>query len=242
MVTPRPEDQGPSTALLPGDIYDFLSALDRRRARYFATGSSEPVRMDPFRNSHAPSSASRETRRSSACSSIFDSARSLSSMSSVSSGPQLPCEFAEYYYCEETFDLNNIDDWVQHICGHHLTWRLPKDCVCWFCDAVVFHAVDDTADERERNFRARMHHIAQHFGHGATISDIRPDFYLLEHLRDTGLITERGFRILKDWHEAPQPKGGINSEEPAPRAYDRGVAVEVRYRRGRERWQMVRQQ
>ncbi|KAM0461736.1 hypothetical protein ACHAO4_000921 [Trichoderma viride] len=156
--------------------------------------------------------------------------------------PQLPCEFAGYAYCEETFDLNNIDDWVEHICGDHLFWRLPRDCICWFCDDAVFHAVDGTVDERERNFRARMHHIAHHFGRDATISDIRPDFYLLDHLRDTGLISERDFRFHKDWHEAPQPKGGINSEEPAPRTYDRGVAVEVKYRRGRERRQMIRQQ
>lgn len=86
-----------------------------------------------------------------------------------------------------------------------------------------------------------MHHIAHHFGRDATISDIRPDFYLLDHLRDTGLIAERDFRTLKDWHEAPQPKGGINSEEPAPSTYDRGVAVEIKYRRGREHRQMVRQ-
>lgn len=85
-----------------------------------------------------------------------------------------------------------------------------------------------------------MHHIAGHFGHGATISEIRPDFYLLDHLRNIGLVSETNFRMYKEWHEAPQPRGGINSEEPAPGAYDRGVAVEVKCRRGRERQQMVR--
>lgn len=137
------------------------------------------------------------------------------------------------------FNLNNVDDWIQH-CGDHLLWRLPKDCSCWFCDDAIFHAVDNTADELERNFRARMHHIAYHFGHDATVIDIRPDFYLLNHLLNNGLIAEKDFRIHKDWHEAPQPKGGINSEEPAPSTYGRGVAVEIKYRRGRERRQMVR--
>ncbi|KAL6887001.1 hypothetical protein GGI43DRAFT_270808 [Trichoderma evansii] len=235
MVTPRREEQRPSTALQPEDIYGFLSDLYQRRTRYMATGSSEPIHIDPCRKPHALSSASGETRRSSVCSSVFDSDGSSSSMS-----PQLPCEFCGYDDCEETFDLNNIGDWVQHICGHHLLWRLPSVCICWFCDDAVFHAADETAGERERNYRARMHHIADHFGHGATTSEIRPDFYFLDHLRDIGLVSERNFRIYKDWHEAPQPKGGINSEEPTLCACGQEMAVEVMYRRGRECRRLVR--
>ncbi|PTB41270.1 hypothetical protein M441DRAFT_68315 [Trichoderma asperellum CBS 433.97] len=240
MATPRPEEQWPSTARLAEDIYGFLSDLHRRKTRYMATGSSEPIHIDLGRKPHALSSANGETRRSSVCSSVFDSERSLSSMSSVSPGPQLPCEFYGYDDCEETFDLNNVNDWVQHICGHHLIWRLPRDCICWFCDDAVFRTVNETADEREHNYRARMHHIADHYARGATTSDIRPDFYFLDHLRDIGLVSERNFRIYKDWHEAPQPKGGIHSKEPAPCAYHQEVAVEVKWRRGRERRQMVR--
>ncbi|KAH8125438.1 hypothetical protein ACSS6W_010552 [Trichoderma asperelloides] len=241
MATPRPDEQRPSTARLAEDIYGFLSDLYRGKTScYMATGSSEPIHIDLCRKPHAVSSASGETRRSSVCSSVFDSERSLSSMSSVSPGPQLPCEFYGYDDCEETFDLNNVNGWVQHICGHHLIWRLPRDCICWFCDDAVFRTVDETADEREHNYRARMHHIADHYARGATTSDIRPDFYFLDHLRDIGLVSERNFRIYKDWHEAPQPKGGINSKEPAPCAYHQEVAVEVKWRRGRERRQMVR--
>ncbi|KAL6906954.1 hypothetical protein GGI43DRAFT_247445 [Trichoderma evansii] len=174
------------------------------------------------------------TRRSSVCSSASDPYGTSSSMSVVSSSPQLPCEFYGYENCEETFDLNSFDDWVQHICGHHLRWRLPRYCICWFCDDAVFHAVDETADEREHNYRARMHHIADHFGHGATMSEIRPDFYFLDHLRDIGLVSERNFQACKAWHEAPLPKGGINSEGPAPDAYNQEMVIEVKYRRGRE--------
>ncbi|KAL7921546.1 hypothetical protein ACQKWADRAFT_121723 [Trichoderma austrokoningii] len=236
MVTPQPGDQTPPTAVSADDIYGFLSDLHRKKIRYAATGSSEPVHIERSRQPPVLSSASSETRRSS----VFDLGRSLSSMSSVSSGPQLPCEFIGYNDCEETFDLDNVDDWVQHVCGHHLAWRLPRDCVCWFCDVPVFHAVEDTADERERNFRARMHHIAGHFGQGVTIADIRPDFYFLDHLRDIGLVSERDFWLYKEYHEAPQPREGINSEEPAPHAYHRGLVVEVKWRRGRERRQLIR--
>jgi hypothetical protein len=80
-----------------------------------------------------------------------------------------------------------------------------------------------------------MRHIAEHFFQGATVEGMRADFPFLDHLRNNGLISERAYIIARDWHEAPQPRGGINTKRPSSSAYQgvTRVVVEVKSRRGR---------
>ncbi|KAM0256503.1 hypothetical protein ACHAQJ_004914 [Trichoderma viride] len=220
MVTPQPGKQGPSAPVSPKSIYDFLSDFQQGKIRLVATGSSEPIDMEPNEGPHVLTAPSGETRRSS----VFDPTGSSSSTSSVLPLPRLPCEFDQYDDCEETFDLNNVEDWVHHIDSVHLGGILPMNCICWFCDDGDFRAVNGTMHERQRNYTARMRHIADHY-HQATTRDIRPDFDFLDHLHNNGLISEREFDIARNFHEAPQPRDGINTVKPAPSVSQR-VAVE----------------
>ncbi|KAL7909956.1 hypothetical protein GGI35DRAFT_349710 [Trichoderma velutinum] len=167
-------------------------------------------------------------------SSIFDSAESSSSKSSVLPGQRLPCEFYWYGNCEETFDLRDIDGWVDHVAAHHLDLILPRKSCCWFCDEVVFDAQPETQQQCRLCYTDRMHHIADHYRRGATIADVRPDFHFLHHLWINGLISEESFQRAKNFHEAPQPRNGINSVPTALRV-DRGAVIEVTSRPQRRR-------
>ncbi|PKK51257.1 hypothetical protein CI102_2775, partial [Trichoderma harzianum] len=152
-----------------------------------------------------------------------------SSMTSVSPSQQLPCEFYWYGDCKETFDLHDIDGWVDHVAAYHLNMILPSKSCCWFCDKVVFHAQPVTQQQCRLRFTDRMHHIADHYRRGATLADVRPDFDFLDHLRINDLISGGSFQRARHYHETPQPKNGINST-PLNSRLDRGAVIEVRSR------------
>ncbi|KAL6691976.1 hypothetical protein J3F84DRAFT_146640 [Trichoderma pleuroticola] len=225
------------------DITRFLEELEETRIRSTVIGSSEFGQLEqrqetPRRVSissqhrrrrrpepHVMSITSGDTRRSS----IFDSVESSSSISSALPGQRLPCEFYWYGNCEETFDLRDIDGWVDHVAVHHLDMILPSKSCCWFCDEVVFHAQPETQQQCRLRYTDRMHHIAGHYRRGATLADVRPDFDFLDHLHINGLISEGSFQRARNFHEAPQPKNGINSVPTVSRV-DRGAVIEVRSR------------
>ncbi|PTB61813.1 hypothetical protein BBK36DRAFT_1190443 [Trichoderma citrinoviride] len=238
---------------LTEDVYGFLQEHQEKKVRSTAVGSSEYTHLDLLpkaqryaftlsedsrshpSETHVSSVVSGETRRSS----IFDQPGYSSSTSSVLPGRQrrLPCEFYWYGDCEETFDLHDIDGWVRHVADRHLDMMLPANCKCWFCDDWVFRAEPDTVQERQLCYTDRMHHIADHYRHGARTIDVRPDFDFLDHLWEHDLISRGDFQYIKDFHEAPQPRHGINPMPAAPGSRSSAavaVAVEVRPRhRGR---------
>ncbi|EHK18714.1 uncharacterized protein TRIVIDRAFT_66752 [Trichoderma virens Gv29-8] len=216
---------------LTEDIYRFLQELEENKIRSTATGSSEftPLRVRPETPRRA-SISSQDARRlpetdvlsitsgETPRSSIFDPIESSSSISSVLPGQRLPCEFYWYDDCEQTFDLRDIDGWVDHVATHHLHMMLPNKCCCWFCDEIVFRARPNNPQQHWLCYTERMHHIAGHYRRGATINDVRPDFYFLHHLWVNRLITRESFQRAKNFHEAPQPKHGIHSVPEAPSA------------------------
>ncbi|KAL7955454.1 hypothetical protein V8C34DRAFT_291554 [Trichoderma compactum] len=206
------------------DINRFLEQLEETRIRSTVTGSSDFQLETPRRRpeAHVMSITSGETHHYS----IFDPVESSSSISSVLPGQRLPCEFYWYGNCEETFDLRDIDGWVDHIAVHHLDMVMPSKSCCWFCDEVVFHAEPETQQQCRLCYTDRMHHIAGHYRRGATLADVRPDFDFLNHLRINNLISEGSFQRARNFHEAPQPKNGINSVPPVSRV-DRGAVIEV---------------
>ncbi|KAL6889890.1 hypothetical protein HDV57DRAFT_346895 [Trichoderma longibrachiatum] len=246
MAAPRQEP-------LLEDIYGFLQGHQEKKFRSTATGSSEYTHLELFpkaprdaltlsedsrshpSETHVSSVASGETRRSS----IFDTPGYSSSTSSVLPGRQqrLPCEFFWYGDCEETFGLHDINGWVHHVATQHLDMILPTKCKCWFCDEWVFLAEPEDFQQRDLCYTARIHHIAEHYRQGAMTTDVRPDFDFLDHLWENDLISRRDFQYMKDYHEAPQPRNGINPIPTAPSARSTvavAVAVEVRPRhRGR---------
>ncbi|RGP76037.1 hypothetical protein FLONG3_5428 [Fusarium longipes] len=118
----------------------------------------------------------------------------------------LVCEFVRYTGCNATFDPNDEGGWIEHIVTFHLGNVFPAVCVCWFCDRE-FMASSYNQSDTEACYQKRMHHIAKHFRRGVTERQIRPDFYLLDHLHNYGLINEETFQREKMHHEAPQMSG-----------------------------------
>ncbi|KAF5025001.1 hypothetical protein F66182_2952 [Fusarium sp. NRRL 66182] len=145
-------------------------------------------------------------------SSCFDrptvQASSVASASRQSQQPAaaspLVCEFIGFESCNAVFDWDDEAGWIAHIANYHLNNIFPGVCVCWFCDHKQFRAASPSQADAEACYRKRMHHIAKHFRDGLSWEDMRPDFFLLNHLRAHGLVREDMFQAATEYHEAPQ--------------------------------------
>ncbi|KAI0182440.1 hypothetical protein EV127DRAFT_320028, partial [Xylaria flabelliformis] len=116
----------------------------------------------------------------------------------------LPCEFAGYGSCEQTFDLNDVNNWIEHIISVHLQEKLPKVAICWFCDDYVFDY--KKVGDRRVNFENRMHHIYEHILHERlTAHHMRPDHHMNTHLQKYGLVPEHAHRVVRRYADVPQP-------------------------------------
>ncbi|KAI1127226.1 hypothetical protein F5Y10DRAFT_266299 [Nemania abortiva] len=124
---------------------------------------------------------------------------------SVNSNLALPCEFAAFHGCDQSFGLYAVDNWIEHIISHHLEGYLPAECVCWFCDEFVFRSRNDS--DRWMNFERRMRHISNHITEdGYTVHDIRPDFYMLDHIYKHNLIDTTVYTASRRYTEVPEPR------------------------------------
>ncbi|OTB04151.1 hypothetical protein M426DRAFT_164088 [Hypoxylon sp. CI-4A] len=117
----------------------------------------------------------------------------------------LPCEFVGYASCSVAFNYNETDAWVEHIVADHLQDKLPGKAVCWFCDTYLFDAKASQINDRRMNFHFRMEHIREHILDGMTANDIRPDFYMLEHLNRHNLIPKAVYDYAKQYQEINLP-------------------------------------
>ncbi|KND92668.1 hypothetical protein TOPH_02702 [Tolypocladium ophioglossoides CBS 100239] len=127
----------------------------------------------------------------------------------------LPCEFRELSLCSTGFALDDVEPWIEHIIAEHLNWDFPRHCICWFCDHE-FQAASELQEDKEKAYRRRMHHIAQHFQNGKTTFDIRPDFHFLNHAYDHYLIQEDVFQREKGKSELLPPRDMIFANHPHP--------------------------
>ncbi|KAI1166435.1 hypothetical protein F5B18DRAFT_607227 [Nemania serpens] len=154
--------------------------------------------LHPSTRTHRPCSASSISQYS-ASNSVFSRTGALSVATAMSRAsedtPQdaatgsLPCEFVSYSKCEQIFDIDDFDSWIEHIVSVHLRYKLPKTCICWFCDDEVFNSKNGS---RELNFRRRMWHIRDHIlRQGLTPHNIRPDHHLNKHLWENKAYTGR---------------------------------------------------
>ncbi|KAF4336507.1 hypothetical protein FBEOM_9639 [Fusarium beomiforme] len=182
-------------------------------ASYYA-----PSLMLSERDSNGPPTQSMSTASSSTfVSSCFDRPTPQTSLVyteplpiAPSSQPQpyvspslLTCEFLGFGDCEVMFDLNDESRWISHIADVHLRNIYPTVCICWFCDRDFRTSSTSQADARAC-YRKRMHHIAKHFRNGFSGSQMRPDFYLVDHLYQNGLIDEFMYARAKAYHEASE--------------------------------------
>ncbi|KAI1471184.1 uncharacterized protein F4812DRAFT_169596 [Daldinia caldariorum] len=118
---------------------------------------------------------------------------------------RLPCEFIGLG-CNETFSFNEVDAWTEHVITDHLGNKLPSIVACWFCDTWRFDCnTPNIGGDQRYNFDLRMNHIYEHFLDGKSVHDIRPDFYMIEHLGKNGLVATTTYHYLKRWNDVPCP-------------------------------------
>ncbi|KAI0855502.1 hypothetical protein F4860DRAFT_32946 [Xylaria cubensis] len=116
----------------------------------------------------------------------------------------LPCEFVGYGGCDQTFALDDVNSWIEHIVTVHLQEKLPKVVICWFCDDYTFDY--KKAGDRRVNFNNRMWHIREHILHERlTAHHMRPDHHLNTHLQKYGLVPEHAYHAVRRYTEVPQP-------------------------------------
>ena len=165
-----------------------------------AGSSQRYFRIDP------PTSQPSETNKTSPSQSSQFSESALTSLTTPSTfyqpGP-LPCEFAGFTDCQATFRIDDLQSWATHIAVAHLAYQYPRVSLCWFCDEVQFDAVSDNEHIRKLVFMGRLAHIRQHFVDGPP-GPIRPDFYLLDHLKKCDLIGDELFEKAKEYNELPE--------------------------------------
>ncbi|KAJ9141972.1 hypothetical protein NKR23_g7571 [Pleurostoma richardsiae] len=145
----------------------------------------------------------------------------------------LPCEFHYLKRCNVRFSAEDVERWIEHIAGH-MHHRFPEHTMCWFCDDFEFPASEFLGDTRDA-FSKRMCHIRDHLvEEGRKVTDIRPDFPLLKHLYEQGIVTEEEYQYYTSFTENPfafpaaEDEGGSGSEA--------GPAIaEVSSRRDREK-------
>ncbi|AEO61927.1 hypothetical protein MYCTH_96554 [Thermothelomyces thermophilus ATCC 42464] len=123
-------------------------------------------------------------------------------LSTATPGQTLWCEFGELLGCAATFRLDDEAGWIEHHVDH-LKNKFPKQLVCWFCDHVPF--VAGRPNEAFANFVERMQHIREHIlgDHRLTSESMRPDFHLVRHLYQNGLLGESRYRQAMSYSELP---------------------------------------
>ncbi|KAK8107775.1 uncharacterized protein PG998_009788 [Apiospora kogelbergensis] len=148
--------------------------------------------------------------------------------------PVLPCEYARLGLCTAIFGPDETQIWWEHIAGSHLQWVMPHHCICWFCDQE-FSSKDIGVDPNE-NFTLRLEHIRGHIiEEGYTDSDMRPDYFLLEHMYRHGLLPEIHYRRAREVEEGPSTSGIVDHDyKPPERRRQKELESRVIHDNGKE--------
>lgn len=124
------------------------------------------------------------------------------------------CEFSALLSCPATFRLDDEARWIDHHAAH-LRDRFPRTLMCWFCDHVPFVAATSSFSSSSinrnnnaaaaANFDLRMRHIRSHIFDDPrlTSEDTRPDFHVVQHLWEEGLLEEGAYRHAMAYDETP---------------------------------------
>lgn len=122
-------------------------------------------------------------------------------------GYSLPCEFA-ILGCELRFDPGHRDHWISHSISHFGGFPPPSLGICTFCDNenARFRAQRDS----DSSWRERLIHIASHYENFELRETSRPDYYLLDYLLQTKLITEGDYKHAIQFTERPRCDGLVD--------------------------------
>jgi hypothetical protein len=117
----------------------------------------------------------------------------------AAAGPRLPCEFAGYHSCGESYQPAHWDLWIRH-CLEHYQGRIPVQVLCWYCDERFVSRSRHPTRLRE-NYAVRMEHIYHHIvNEGLNENMQRCDYGLVQHLYTNELITQQMYEhVRNEW-------------------------------------------
>ncbi|KAK0639703.1 hypothetical protein B0T16DRAFT_297714, partial [Cercophora newfieldiana] len=120
------------------------------------------------------------------------------------------CEFRGLLDCKATFHLGDDRGWIDHHAVEHLGGEFPRRLVCWFCDdfgdAFSVPTNSKTLDtDLKENFELRMAHVREHIlSDDLTLDQMRPDFYMVEHLYRHNLMDGISYKSAMHYTEVPE--------------------------------------
>lgn len=162
----------------------------------------------PSRTLSSTSTVSRSSRISNTSSQRSSASTALSSAPSVGPIPpppvfnyNFPCEFGTLG-CQVSFDPPEKEHWISHAITHFNTFSPPRKAVCIFCDDIFRIQTDARSMWRER-----LMHIASHYENLEQHGTSRPDYFLLDYLKDTKLLSIEDYKYAIQFSERPQVDG-----------------------------------
>lgn len=149
----------------------------------------------------------------------------------------IPCIFQDILACQH-INFDDPDSWSKHVIGHFGPGGPPPHALCIFCDKSFENENAVTC------WNVYLDHINEHFRDGRAL-DRRPDFRVLEYLRDKRMITEDGYDFFCRGSERPkvpglipldcEPKEIIAKKREKEAASNRIIVSDPRRIRGQQR-------
>ncbi|CCF33340.1 hypothetical protein CH063_05552 [Colletotrichum higginsianum] len=135
----------------------------------------------------------------------------------------LHCEFQPWTGCQQQFRLDDVGAWIRHAEDEHLQRMFPTECICWFCDDIVFST--QRCSDAGLNFTQRMEHIAGHIMDGDHFEHRRPDFHYLDHVYRVGKISRQAFELARGASEGPRTSGVLHPAGWRPASREAAIVV-----------------
>jgi hypothetical protein len=152
-------------------------------------------------------------------------------------GYDLPCEFF-FLGCNLRFDPGHLGAWISHSESHFVNAPLPTTAICTFCDEATFRSDGDAVT----NWRDRMLHIFDHLAAFTPSDQMRPDFWVIEHMQKYGLISSEDHAHSEQGTERPHSDNMYPLDWKPQDMLDReDREVQQPYDMGKERRQMDRE-
>ncbi|KAK4221215.1 hypothetical protein QBC38DRAFT_138834 [Podospora fimiseda] len=149
------------------------------------------------------------------------------------------CEFSELLGCNAMFALNDRNGWINHHVEHFGDNNIPSKSRCWFCDGRHFIARHQS--QTYEKFVDRLEHIHRHIMEDdrLTADHTRPDFDVVDHMHQIGLLSQERYDTAMTFDELPNeyqlPAWATSSSSSRPRGQQRQPAQSVVVRERRQR-------
>jgi hypothetical protein len=118
-------------------------------------------------------------------------------------GYALPCEF-DAIGCTLRFHPTEFEAWIAHTASHFIG-KLPPKAMCIFCDDD--NSTFEDQNDLHLNWRNRMLHIGGHLQNFIRTESVRPDYFVLDHMRANGLVTAEDYNHAMNYTERPHCNG-----------------------------------